>query len=113
MGRENGGCADARNNVARQEENCCCENERNNIPVREENCCCENAAQNTSQNASQNADKICECKPSVHDQLAGMALVMAYIPWQDYKDIDSEADGWKNGTIFCQLDFDFMARGCN
>lgn len=124
MGKENGCCEDTRcntvrpeencccenaRNSARQEENCCCEKERMNIPVREEGCCCENAAKD----APKKADKICECNPSVHDQLAGMALAMAYVPWQDYKEIDSEADGWKNGTIFCQLDLDFMARRCN
>ena len=42
-----------------------------------------------------------------------MPLAMAYVPWQDYKDVYSEEEGWCKGTIFAQLDLDFMARRCN
>jgi hypothetical protein len=42
-----------------------------------------------------------------------MALAMAYVPWQDYKNICPEEEAWCKGTIFAQLDLDFMARRCN
>ena len=53
------------------------------------------------------------CKPSKKDPISMMPLAMAYVPWQDYKDVYSEEEGWCKGTIFAQLDLDFMARRCN
>lgn len=55
----------------------------------------------------------CDCVPSRQDPLEGMPLAMAYVPWQDYKDICSEEESWCKGTIFAQLDLEFMARRCN
>ena len=54
-----------------------------------------------------------DCVPSKKDPIAGMALAMAYVPWQDYKNICPEEEAWCKGTIFAQLDLDFMARRCN
>ncbi|MBQ9119872.1 MAG: spore coat associated protein CotJA [Lachnospiraceae bacterium] len=49
----------------------------------------------------------------MNDPIACMPLAMAYVPWQDYEAIYSEAEAWEKGTIFCKLDLDFMARRCN
>lgn len=54
-----------------------------------------------------------DCFPSKQDPVAGMALAMAYVPWQDYRNVCSEEEAWCRGTIFAQLDLDFMARRCN
>lgn len=53
------------------------------------------------------------CRPSRRDPLAGMPLAMAYVPWQDYEETYSKEEAWERGTIFCQLDLEFMARRCN
>ncbi len=58
-------------------------------------------------------DDDCGCKPSKHDPVSGMPLAMAYVPWQDYKDIYPEDESWCNGTIFAQLDLEFVCRRCN
>lgn len=98
---------------------------RCDMPVKNDGCCkeknncaCENDDINHNNNCGHDCKDegkrdICECNPSVEDQLAGLPLVMSYIPWQDYRDVACEADGWANGTIFRQLDFDFQARRCN
>lgn len=54
-----------------------------------------------------------ECRPSMNDPIACMPLAMAYVPWQDYEAIYSEAEAWQRGTIFRKLDLEFMARRCN
>ncbi len=58
-------------------------------------------------------DDDCGCKPSKHDPVSGMPLAMAYVPWQDYRDIYPEDESWCNGTIFAQLDLEFVCRRCN
>ena len=55
----------------------------------------------------------CGCRPSKNDPVSGMPLAMAYVPWQDFKEIYSEDESWCNGTIFAQLDLEFMCRRCN
>lgn len=45
--------------------------------------------------------------------LQGMALAMAYVPWQPYDNLYSLSQGLRRGTIFRDLDFDFMGRRCN
>lgn len=53
------------------------------------------------------------CMPSNNDPISGMRLAMAYVPWQDFRNIYSEEEGWCRGTIFAQLDLEFLARRCN
>ncbi len=45
--------------------------------------------------------------------LQGLALAMAYVPWQAYENLYSLSQGLRRGTIFKDLDFDFMGRRCN
>lgn len=53
------------------------------------------------------------CRPSKRDSVSGMPLAMAYVPWQDFKDIYPEEESWCRGTIFAQLDLEFACRRCN
>ena len=45
--------------------------------------------------------------------LQGWALAMAYVPWQPYDNLNSLSQALRRGTIFRDLDFDFMGRRCN
>ncbi len=45
--------------------------------------------------------------------LQNMALAMAYVPWQPYENLYSLSQALRNGTIFRDLDFEFMGRRCN
>ena len=45
--------------------------------------------------------------------LNGMALAMAYVPWQPYGNLYSLCEAVRQGTIFKDLDFEFMGRRCN
>ena len=94
------------------ENNCCTPQPENNRPMPlPENNCCMPIPENNCGCGNNGIDY--GCFPSKKDPVAGMPLAMAYVPWQDYKDICSEEDAWCKGTIFAQLDLDFMARRCN
>lgn len=51
--------------------------------------------------------------PSMKDQLKGMPLAMAYVPWQPYCNLYCASEGFQHGTIFKDLDLDFLGRRCN
>lgn len=54
----------------------------------------------------------CGCRR--RDELAGMALAMAYVPWQNWREIYDVCKGLQTGTIFGELDKPFLGRGgCN
>lgn len=48
------------------------------------------------------------CRP---DQLAGMPLAMAYVPWQCWGETYPPVEGWHRGTIFPELDLPFLGGG--
>ena len=45
--------------------------------------------------------------------LQGMPLAMAYVPWQSYDNLYPLSQAVRQGTIFRDLDFEFMGRRCN
>ena len=47
----------------------------------------------------------------VHDLLNGMPLAMAYVPWQDFKDLYPAEKALCRGTIFEELDKPFSGKG--
>ena len=51
------------------------------------------------------------CNASRYDQLSGMALAMSYVPWQTFCQMYDLEEALCQGTIFKELDLDFM-RGC-
>jgi len=51
------------------------------------------------------------CNASRYDQLSGMALAMSYVPWQTFCKRYELEEALCQGTIFKELDLDFM-RGC-
>lgn len=81
------------------------------MPKREDDCCM--PPQQDDGPACEEGRPDSDCFPSKKDPVGKMPLAMAYVPWQDYKDICSEEESWCKGTIFAQLDLDFMARRCN
>ena len=45
--------------------------------------------------------------------LQGLALAMAYVPWQPYENLYPISQALRCGTLFRDLDFDFKGRRCN
>ena len=39
-------------------------------------------------------------------------LAMAYVPWQQFKMCENLEEGFKNGTIFPELNRPFLGRRC-
>ncbi len=122
--QEDNCCAPQQGNhccAPQQENNCCAPQQEDNccVPRPENNCCapqpedscCMPLPENNCGCGNEEVDY--GCFPSKKDPVAGMPLAMAYVPWQDFKDICSEEEAWCKGTIFAQLDLDFMARRCN
>ena len=114
MNRNNCGC----DNNVRPVDNCGC-----NTPARPaDNCGCNNArpADNCGHTPAGCIDHdhhhhhdhgTAGCNASRYDQLSGMALAMSYVPWQTYCKLYEVEEALCQGTIFKELDLDFM-RGC-
>ena len=99
MNRNNCSC----DNNVRPVDNCGC-----NAPVRPaDNCGCNDHAHHHHEPATGTAG----CNASRYDQLSGMALAMSYVPWQTYCKLYDLEEARCQGTIFKELDLDFM-RGC-
>ena len=119
MNRNNCGC----DNNVRTVENCGChaparpgDNCGCNTPARPvDNCGCNNArpADNCGcDHEHHHHDHGTEgCNASRYDQLSGMALAMSYVPWQTFCKLYELEEARCQGTIFKELDLDFM-RGC-
>lgn len=56
-----------------------------------------------------NASRGCGCRRE--DPLYGMPLAMAYVPWQNWREIYDLCEGFQTGTIFEELDKPFLGRG--
>lgn len=49
-----------------------------------------------------------------YDELSGMPIAMAYVPWQEWRAVYDTEKGFHRGTIFEELDKPFVGRGgCN
>ena len=103
---DNCGC----NTPARPADNCGC-----NTPVRPaDNCGCNTPARpadNCGCNDNHHPHGTAGCNASRYDQLSGMALAMSYVPWQTFCQLYDLEDAICHGTIFKELDLNFM-RGC-
>lgn len=53
-----------------------------------------------------------ECPEMVCDPLKGMAIAMAYVPWQRFENLYQECEAVYHGTIFCDLDKGFYGVRC-
>ena len=117
MNRNNCGC----DNNVRPVDNCGC-----NTPARPvDNCGCNNNARPTDNcGCDHHTPTGCidhdhhhdhsgteGCNASRYDQLSGMALAMSYVPWQTFCQMYDLEEALCQGTIFKELDLDFM-RGC-
>ena len=114
MNRNNCGC----DNNVRPVDNCGC-----NTPARPvDNCGCNNNARPTDNCGCDHDHDHHDhhhhhesgtegCNASRYDQLSGMALAMSYVPWQTFCKLYEVEEARCQGTIFKELDLDFM-RGC-
>ncbi len=93
---DNCGC----NTPARPADNCGCNNAR---PA--DNCGCDHEHHHHHDHGTEG------CNASRYDQLSGMALAMSYVPWQTFCKLYEVEEARCQGTIFKELDLDFM-RGC-
>lgn len=49
-----------------------------------------------------------------YDDLSGMPIAMAYVPWQEWRALYAPEKGFHRGTIFEELDKPFLGKGgCN
>lgn len=47
------------------------------------------------------------------EEMKGMPIGMTYVPWQCFQKLYEVCEGFNKGTIFRELDFDFLGRRCN
>lgn len=51
------------------------------------------------------------CNPCRDDNMEGMAIAMAYVPWQEWREVYDPKKGLSRGTIFKELDKPFLGKG--
>ena len=51
------------------------------------------------------------CPNTHNDFLEGRSLAMAYVPWQQWREIYEPCMGFAHGTIFSELDKPFLWKG--
>ena len=102
MNRNNCGCD---NNVS-PVDNCGCNNVR---PA--DSCGCDHDHHDHHHHDHDHSHGTEGCNASRYDQLSGMALAMSYVPWQTFCKLYELEEARCQGTIFKELDLDFM-RGC-
>lgn len=100
---DNCGC----NAPARPVDNCGCNN--NARPA--DNCGCDHDHHDHHHHDHDHSHGTEGCNASRYDQLSGMALAMSYVPWQTFCKLYELEEARCQGTIFKELDLDFM-RGC-
>ena len=62
-----------------------------------------------------NQNRTCEatdCPMTSRDALGCMPLGMGYVPWQQFENLYEECEAVYHGTIFCDLDLDFLGMRC-
>ena len=79
-----------------------CDNQDTCIMPRNTNNC--NTCGNTGNNNS------CDGRRNMKDELRGMPLAMAYVPWQEFECTYEPMQGLRAGTIFPELDKPFYGR---
>lgn len=90
-------------NIRREGHNCNCVDTRTFKRQSEENNCSCSEEQNHHSCAEECMENLCE-----------MPLAMAYVPWQNWRNIYEICKGFQRGTIFAELDKPFLGRGgCN
>ena len=114
MNRNNCGC----DNNVRPVDNCDCNNARpvdncgcNNNARPADNCGCDHDHHDHHHHDHDHSHGTEGCNASRYDQLSGMALAMSYVPWQTFCKRYELEEALCQGTIFKELDLDFM-RGC-
>ena len=45
--------------------------------------------------------------------IQGLPVAMAYVPWQEYGNLYPVSQAFRAGTLFAELNLDFMGRRCN
>lgn len=54
---------------------------------------------------------VCCDDKAEYDELSGMPLAMAYVPWQEWRAVYEAEKGFHRGTIFEELDKPFCGTG--
>lgn len=49
----------------------------------------------------------CYGNEDMNENIEDMPIAMAYVPWQQWKELYDPKDGFKRGTIFRELDLPF------
>lgn len=71
----------------------------------------QNSCQTARESVRQDASIVCCNDKGDYDELHGMPLAMAYVPWQEWRDIYEADKGFCHGTIFKELNKPFRGKG--
>ena len=80
---------------------------------------CSNYSRNQARNVGRNSCSSCAefrqdtsdtCNKKRKDPLSQFPIAMAYVPWQEWRDICDLEQSFCQGTIFQELNLDFLGR---
>lgn len=73
---------------------------------------CKNHSNCTKNNQNNNSAAFQSGDSCPYQGIDRMPLAMAYVPWQQWKNLYDPAKGLRVGTIFQELDLPFCERSC-
>ena len=69
--------------------------------------CCQNVYRQQHQHQ---VCPVCLDNKAEEDEVNGMTIAMAYVPWQDWENVYEPCKGLEVGTIFPELELPFYGR---
>lgn len=72
----------------------------------QEYACCQNSHRQQTQMCP-----VCVDKKAEEDEVNGMTIAMAYVPWQEWRNLYTCEQAIQRGTVFAELDKPFMGMG--
>lgn len=98
--------------VVRRENSCQRDDAKRESSCRQDSCQQSVVRQENSCRQGITSEAVMCCNDnSKYDELSGMPLAMAYVPWQKWCSIYEADKGFMRGTIFEQLDKPFLGAG--
>ena len=72
--------------------------------------CCQNGYRQQHQHQHQ-VCPVCLDNQAEEDEVNGMTIAMAYVPWQEWRDLYTCEQALQRGTVFAELDKPFKGMG--
>lgn len=112
--RKDCGCGNERREAREERRDCGCGNERREAREERKDCGCGNDRREERKDCGcEVGERLREVKSGERSSCKEFPIAMAYVPWQVWRNLYEPCEAFRNGTIFKELDLEFLGRRCN